>query len=511
MFFVAPSALVAGFGLKLAQMYPKYAREAKLNGLFARRGVDARATIGEYYGDATDEVGPYTMQLLDGRMVDPSARCLARYANFSRSKKAANAEFVQRGERVFLVATRAIGAGEEVLTYKAHEAPVHPTRNARRAYEHVERAKEYLLTPEKRGKALRHARRAKERAREALRDIGEANDEALGFGARTSQTARESTGGKAPKKALAHKAARKSAPATAGLKEPHRYECHLQVAYAISSPKQAFKYKGDGRVSEIEGHEFGGKFGARTKQTARKTLLGTEPRKALAYKAARLSRPATGGVKRPRTYECEPCEPCPQCGYRSEGPVGGEDVVPDWHGGWSPEFHRGFTSEESVNTQTPVPGGVARASPQWSPEFQRGVPSDEPVNPQSPVPGGVASASPQWSPEFQRGVPSDEPVNPQTPVHEFGGKFGARRYQTARPSLNGMAPIKALAEKDARLSKPATGGVKKPHTYRCEPCEPCPNCGYQIEGPVRGEESDDGVTEDSEDDPDPFLGRLKPI
>ena len=244
MFFVAPSALVAGFGLKLAQMYPKYAREAKLNGLFARRGVDARATIGEYYGDATDEVGPYTMQFLDGRMVDPSARCLARYANFARSKKAANAEFVQRGERMFLVATRAIGAGEEVLTYKAHEPPVHPTRDAKRAYEHIERAKEYLLSPETRGKALRHARRAKVSARAALREIGRANDEALGFGARSRQTARKSTDGFAAKKALADHAARKSQPASGGVKKAESFECPLEVAYAISSPKQGFRYKG---------------------------------------------------------------------------------------------------------------------------------------------------------------------------------------------------------------------------------------------------------------------------
>jgi len=40
--------------------------------------------------------------------------------------------------------------------------------------------------------------------------------------ARTKQTARKSTGGKAPRKALATKAARKSAPAT-GVKKPHRF------------------------------------------------------------------------------------------------------------------------------------------------------------------------------------------------------------------------------------------------------------------------------------------------
>ncbi|KAI9321392.1 histone 3 subunit [Dichotomocladium elegans] len=47
--------------------------------------------------------------------------------------------------------------------------------------------------------------------------------------ARTKQTARKSTGGKAPRKQLATKAARKSAPTTVlqskgGVKKPHRYK-----------------------------------------------------------------------------------------------------------------------------------------------------------------------------------------------------------------------------------------------------------------------------------------------
>lgn len=42
--------------------------------------------------------------------------------------------------------------------------------------------------------------------------------------ARTKQTARKSTGGKAPRKELATKAARKSAPINGGgIKKPHRY------------------------------------------------------------------------------------------------------------------------------------------------------------------------------------------------------------------------------------------------------------------------------------------------
>jgi len=43
--------------------------------------------------------------------------------------------------------------------------------------------------------------------------------------ARTKQTARKSTGGKAPRKQIATKAARKSAPSSSsgGIKKPHRY------------------------------------------------------------------------------------------------------------------------------------------------------------------------------------------------------------------------------------------------------------------------------------------------
>jgi hypothetical protein len=41
--------------------------------------------------------------------------------------------------------------------------------------------------------------------------------------ARTKQTARKATGGKAPRQGLATMVARKSAPSTGGVKKPHRY------------------------------------------------------------------------------------------------------------------------------------------------------------------------------------------------------------------------------------------------------------------------------------------------
>lgn len=51
--------------------------------------------------------------------------------------------------------------------------------------------------------------------------------------ARTKQTARKSTGGKAPRKQLATKAARKSAPATGGVKKPHRYRPGKAVSVCL--------------------------------------------------------------------------------------------------------------------------------------------------------------------------------------------------------------------------------------------------------------------------------------
>jgi hypothetical protein len=226
MVYVAASALVTGLALELARRYPRYATRARLNGLFNERAVRAAETIGEYSGAAgtVGSIGAYTMQRRDGTLIEPPRTCMARHANFARDPRDANARFVQRGARVFLVATREIAPDEEILTYKRHTRPVMPTRDARRAYAHLRRAAEYRASGAF-GKAARHDRRAKETARLALASIGEANAAAFGFGfgARTKQTARKATGGLAPRKSLATRAARKSAPATGGVKKPSNY------------------------------------------------------------------------------------------------------------------------------------------------------------------------------------------------------------------------------------------------------------------------------------------------
>ena len=72
--------------------------------------------------------------------------------------------------------------------------------------------------------------------------------------ARTKQTARKSTGGKAPRKQLATKAARKSAPATGGVKKPHRYFkiCHSTSRVAISRVKELIVLFGQSAIGFIK-------------------------------------------------------------------------------------------------------------------------------------------------------------------------------------------------------------------------------------------------------------------
>jgi hypothetical protein len=58
--------------------------------------------------------------------------------------------------------------------------------------------------------------------------------------ARTKQTARKSTGGKAPRKQLATKAARKSAPSTGGIKKPHRFRPVCYLIFFFCKKKRYF-------------------------------------------------------------------------------------------------------------------------------------------------------------------------------------------------------------------------------------------------------------------------------
>nr|CAI5857012.1 unnamed protein product [Callosobruchus analis] len=158
--------------------------------------------------------------------------------------------------------------------------------------------------------------------------------------ARTKQTARKSTGGKAPRKQLATKAARKSAPATGGVKKPHRYRPgtvalreirRYQKSTELLIRKLPFQrlvreiaqdFKTDLRfqssavmaLQEASEAYLVGLFEDTNLcaiHAKRVTIMPKDiqlarriraPRKQLATKAARKSAPATGGVKKPHRY-----------------------------------------------------------------------------------------------------------------------------------------------------------------------------------------------------------------
>uniref|UniRef100_G3VPE8 Core Histone H2A/H2B/H3 domain-containing protein n=1 Tax=Sarcophilus harrisii TaxID=9305 RepID=G3VPE8_SARHA len=147
--------------------------------------------------------------------------------------------------------------------------------------------------------------------------------------ARTKQTARKSTGGKAPRKQLATKAARKSAPATGGVKKPHRYRPgtvalreirRYQKSTELLIRKLPFQrlvreiaqdFKTDLRfqssavmaLQEASEAYLVGLFEDTNLcaiHAKRVTIMPKDIQ--LATKAARKSAPATGGVKKPHRY-----------------------------------------------------------------------------------------------------------------------------------------------------------------------------------------------------------------
>ncbi|EDO30158.1 predicted protein [Nematostella vectensis] len=134
--------------------------------------------------------------------------------------------------------------------------------------------------------------------------------------ARTKQTARKSTGGKAPRKQLATKAARKSAPATGGVKKPHRYRPGTVALreirrYQKSTELLIRKLPFQRLVREIAQDfktdlRFQSSAVMALQEASEAYLVGLFEDTNLcaihAKRAARKSAPATGGVKKPHRY-----------------------------------------------------------------------------------------------------------------------------------------------------------------------------------------------------------------
>ncbi|XP_024607717.1 uncharacterized protein LOC112404118 [Neophocaena asiaeorientalis asiaeorientalis] len=249
--------------------------------------------------------------------------------------------------------------------------------------------------------------------------------------ARTKQTARKSTGGKAPRKQLATKAARKSAPATGGVKKPHRYRPGTVALreirrYQKSTELLIRKLPFQRLVREIA-QDF-------------KTDLRFQSSAVMALQEAC------------EAYLVGLFEDTNLCAIHAKRVT----IMPK-----DIQLARRIRGERLPRQQQAygrldLPGGdgrafvVMRQARRLARDALKDV-IDERVH-------------------DAHGLRRDAGVRVdllQHLIHQcLQSLTMARTKQTARKSTGGKAPRKQLATKAARKSAPATGGVKKPHRYR---------------------------------------------
>ncbi|XP_058868210.1 histone H3.v1 [Acipenser ruthenus] len=241
--------------------------------------------------------------------------------------------------------------------------------------------------------------------------------------ARTKQTARKSTGGKAPRKQLATKAARKSAPATGGVKKPHRYR------------------PGTVALREI-----------RRYQKSTELLIRKLP-------FQRLVREIAQDFKTDLRFQ-------------SSAVMALQEASEAYLVGLFEDTNLCAIHAKRV---TIMPKDI---------QLARRIRGERP--PACRIFLSAATDSPLRSLEADTALTiSSDTLGPDflglAAVFFLGALAGAgaavfhtvylslkmaRTKQTARKSTGGKAPRKQLATKAARKSAPATGGVKKPHRYR---------------------------------------------
>ncbi|XP_036047250.1 uncharacterized protein LOC118586208 [Onychomys torridus] len=264
--------------------------------------------------------------------------------------------------------------------------------------------------------------------------------------ARTKQTARKSTGGKAPRKQLATKAARKSAPATGGVKKPHRYRPGTVALreirrYQKSTELLIRKLPFQRLVREIAQDfktdlRFQSSAVMALQEASEAYLVGLfEDTNLCAIHAKRVT-------IMPKDI---------QLARRIRGERGASlalERVDHVHGG-----------DGLALGVLRVGDGVADHILQEHLQHPAGLLVDE---------AGDALDAATSSQAADGGLGDALDVvaqNLAAPASQSRGNM-ARTKQTARKSTGGKAPRKQLATKAARKSAPATGGVKKPHRYR---------------------------------------------
>ncbi|XP_047471485.1 histone H3-like centromeric protein CSE4 [Penaeus chinensis] len=258
--------------------------------------------------------------------------------------------------------------------------------------------------------------------------------------ARTKQTARKSTGGKAPRKQLATKAARKSAPASGGVKKPHRYR------------------PGTVALREI-----------RRYQKSTELLIRKLPFQRLVREIAqdfktdlRFQSAAIGALQEAsEAYLVGLFEDTNLCAIHAKRVT----IMPK-----DIQLARRIRGERSLlDSCNPC---FKITEQHWVSHCLLSLPSRESV--EDSVNRILVSASfilflPLISTQRKFKKPASQHERQEKEDNKKGDKVilkMARTKQTARKSTGGKAPRKQLATKAARKSAPASGGVKKPHRYR---------------------------------------------
>ncbi|XP_032255543.1 uncharacterized protein LOC116629366 [Phoca vitulina] len=309
--------------------------------------------------------------------------------------------------------------------------------------------------------------------------------------ARTKQTARKSTGGKAPRKQLATKAARKSAPATGGVKKPHRYRPGTVALreirrYQKSTELLIRKLPFQRLVREIAQDfktdlRFQSSAVMALQEACEAYLVGLfedtnlcaihAKRVTIMPKDIQLARRIRGERVRHSTISVA-TSGAPACvclAVMSGRGKGGKGL-----GKGGAKRHRKVLRDNIQGITKPAirrlarRGGVKRISGLIY-EETRGVLKVFLEN--------VIRDAVTYTEHAKRKTVTAMDVvyalkRQGRTLYGFGALSCylrlamARTKQTARKSTGGKAPRKQLATKAARKSAPATGGVKKPHRYR---------------------------------------------
>nr|XP_054930388.1 uncharacterized protein LOC126537709 [Dermacentor andersoni] len=223
--------------------------------------------------------------------------------------------------------------------------------------------------------------------------------------ARTKQTARKSTGGKAPRKQLATKAARKSAPATGGIKKPHRYRPGTVALREI----RRYQKSTDLLIRKLP-------FQRLVREIAQdfKTDLRFQSSAVQAMQEAS------------EAYLVGLFEDCNLCAIHAKRVT----IMP-----------KDVQLARRIRGERAYPPAVTVFNYTFS------------------FVGIIQQAVNGWRTSTQYQSVSRPPCGNTSLAM-------ARTKQTARKSTGGKAPRKQLATKAARKTAPATGGIKRPHRYR---------------------------------------------